>query len=133
MKDPFRGSRLKIKRANKHLADFHDMFVTFSKSDCYAATVEEDSEKRTHSLHFVVDVQGLNAIRDEATVIIGDILHNLRSALDHLWYQVILACDGKPSPWTSFPIRDTREELKAPIDGALEKEQITERVAKFVT
>jgi hypothetical protein len=37
-------------------------------------------------------------------VILGDVLHNLRSALDHLMWQVTLLDGGKPDRQTQFPI-----------------------------
>src|SRR6266700_3504563 len=111
------GSRLKVEWVEKHILKLYLMFRNFSESDFYTVRVEEHPEKRTHSLHFDINLSALNF--EESALIIGDALHNLRSALDHIYYQVVLACDGKPSKWTSFPIMDSREELKGKINGAL--------------
>jgi hypothetical protein len=69
---------------------------------------------------------------DEIALTIGDVLHNLRSALDLLWYQVVLKCNGTPTKWTRFPVRDTRQELISPLKGALEKKQISVPIFNFV-
>lgn len=45
-------------------------------------------------------------------VILGDVLHNLRSALDHLIWQVTLLDGGKPDSRTQFPIvRESKAEF----------------------
>jgi hypothetical protein len=44
--------------------------------------------------------------------IIGDCLHNLRSALDHLAWQLVLLDGQKPSFATSFPVRRTKDESR---------------------
>lgn len=41
------------------------------------------------------------------SVIVGDVLHNLRSALDHLAWELVKRAGGKPGRHTSFPICDT--------------------------
>jgi hypothetical protein len=38
------------------------------------------------------------------SVICGDIVHNLRSALDHLVWQLVIAEGSEPGKWNSFPI-----------------------------
>jgi len=40
-------------------------------------------------------------------IIAGDIFHNLRSALDHLVYQLVLRDGNKPTRWNEFPIYDS--------------------------
>lgn len=43
------------------------------------------------------------------SVIVGDILHNLRSALDHLAWQLVQFAGAKPGFHTKFPIHDTEK------------------------
>src|SRR3990172_3595613 len=45
----------------------------------------------------------------------GDVIQNLRSALDHLAYQLVLVGTGKPGPFfhVYFPIFDSAPEYKA--------------------
>jgi hypothetical protein len=38
----------------------------------------------------------------------GDVIHNLRSALDHLIYQLVIANGGKPDTSTAFPLWRTK-------------------------
>src|SRR5256885_1099179 len=128
----FKGSRLKVERAKKHLADFHNTFVAFSNSNFKSLGVEEHLEKRTHSLRIEMDMGAFNALGDEATLIIGDVLHNLKSALDHLYYQLVVASKGKPSKHTRFPVRDTREELEAYIVELLKKKKVLPEIGNLI-
>ncbi len=63
---------------------------------------------------------------------IGDVLHNLRSALDILWNDIIIECGGKVSKYSRFPIRDTADELKAPLINILKEQQIEIEVHDFL-
>jgi hypothetical protein len=42
------------------------------------------------------------------SLLAGDVVHNLRSALDHLIYQLVIANRGKPNTRTAFPMWPTR-------------------------
>jgi hypothetical protein len=124
------GSRLKIKRANKHIADLNSMLSIFSNSDFYGLSIENDAKQGTNFLRIEVDESGFPM--DDAVLIIGDALHNLRSALDHLYYKVVIHCGGKPTQWTRFPIFDSGDYLVTRLDSALEKKQITVPVARQI-
>ncbi len=47
------------------------------------------------------------AIDPIAATIAGDIVHNLRSALDHLAWQLVLLDNGRPTEDTSFPLHES--------------------------
>jgi hypothetical protein len=64
----------------------------------------------------------------QAALIIGDTLHNLRSALDILYWKIMTLNKSSPTKWTRFPIADEREEFKRQIGAALKKQQISEPV-----
>lgn len=63
-----------------------------------------------------------------ASIVSGDYVHNLRSALDHLAWQLVKVSGAKPGPWTSFPtygdkddfIRDVQQRAKKRGPGPLE-------------
>ena len=125
----FTESHEKIKRALKHIYDFNSLFNDFFGSDFYSIHIDKDAEMRTNNIRFE-----LHAFLDvtEAALIIGDVLHNLRSALDLMYYQVVLRCNGNPTKWTRFPIRDTRQELEGFLNGALKQKQITPAIQAFI-
>lgn len=106
------------------------MFIAFSKSDFYAMTIEHDAERGTNFLWVQIDASRFPL--EDAALTIGDALHNLRSALDHLWHRVVLACGGTPTNWTRFPIGNAGDSLIAALNGALEKKQITVPIVQFL-
>jgi hypothetical protein len=57
---------------------------------------------------------------------IGDALHNLRSALDLLYYRIFNELTGKADKFTRFPIRDEREELVSSINGGLKEKKLAD-------
>jgi hypothetical protein len=129
--DPFHTtSRLKIKRAYKHVDELNTMLGAFAESNFYAIKVEHDPKQRTNFVCFDIDITTFPMT--DAALTIGDALHNLRSALDHLWYQVVLDCGGTPTYWTSFPIRDAGDSVVNALNSALEKKQINTQVAELV-
>jgi hypothetical protein len=130
MFDGFIGSRLKIKRAYKHISDINSLLRSFEDSDFYDLSVKTDAESGENFLRAVIN-EGLPV--DEYALIIGDALHNLRSALDLVYYETVLLCGGTPSKWTRFPIRDTREELVSRLDSALKNKQISIRVHALIS
>ena len=50
----------------------------------------------------------------EIVAIVGDALHNMRSALDHLVYQLILTAGKNPTRKAAFPIADGAAEYGSP-------------------
>jgi hypothetical protein len=130
VEERLKSARLKVEWAEKHMLQIHDMFLEFSRSDFYSMRVEEDSEEKTHSLRIDIDLRALNV--ENCALIIGDVLHNLRSALDHLYYQVVLGCDGTPTTWTHFPVFESSQKLAGWINGAVGRKQITTAVATLL-
>jgi hypothetical protein len=133
MSHPFNDSHEKVKRAKKHIHDLEILLEEFASSQLYTVTVEECTWKygwlrNELSITIASDKQ----FRISAALIIGDALHNLRSALDILFHQVILSCDGIPDNHTKLPIRNCRKELEAALNGALEEKKITAGVMDFV-
>jgi hypothetical protein len=118
MAENFHGSKKKIQRAAKHLSDLNQWLT---KGDFYILTVNQDAERR-NLLSLGFDPEEFPA--EDAAVMIGDVLHNLRSALDILWNDIIVECGGTVTKWSRFPIRDTVDELKAPLSNLLKEKQI---------
>lgn len=88
------GCWAKVSRAEEHLADLRNRVQGFVNSGAYRITKEQD---------FYADevvVYG-EVVREPPMtdwgVVIGDIVHNLRSALDQLVWQLTLA-SGKTPP-----------------------------------
>jgi hypothetical protein len=110
--DRLLGIRAKIKRAKEHIRDLQTRIDELINPDSYAIIVEDDPKTGDK----VYRAQFRSPIPPELPAIIGDVLHNLRSALDHLVWQLVKAAGNKPSRENSFPIftkaKDFRDLLK---------------------
>jgi hypothetical protein len=117
----FSASRKKVERAMKHIRDLNALLVGFSESDFYAVRVEEYKGRN----HVVIDFRKQFPV-DDAALIIGDALHNLRSALDIMYYQAFHETSGITDHRTKFPFRDEWEELVSAIDGGLKEKGLSD-------
>jgi hypothetical protein len=101
--------RPKIERAKQHIGDLERAILDYRSTDPYRLRVEEDFKAREK----VYLVHERSPIPEQLALIAGDAVHNLRSALDHLAWQLVEAGPGSPSKGTSFPIRDTAPKKEA--------------------
>jgi hypothetical protein len=125
----FQGSRLKVERAYKHITDIDSILEAFIGSDFYNLTVDKHSETGENFLLCNITSR---LEEEEIALIIGDVLHNLRSALDLLYYETVVLCNGTPSKWTRFPFADTREQLVSRLNSALEEKRITRNIYNLI-
>jgi hypothetical protein len=97
------GVRLKLERAQFHLKNVDDLAGPLEAA-CREAVVghpEQDGRQYVYRISEVPPIDPLIGI------ILGDAVHNLRSSLDHLAWQLVVAYGGTPSDKTAFPILRT--------------------------
>lgn len=110
----FRDARLKIDRAKKHLSDFRSAVI--AQNDTFTATIEYHPDTKAQSL--VHGFPNLEGALSELSLIVGDAIHNLHSALDFAWCSTICAhLPDKFSDSTKFPVRNTLQELEGALRG----------------
>jgi hypothetical protein len=112
--DHFAQSDLKLKRANKHIADVNT--IIRSLPDAYVVTIERDDKARQQSLKY--NLPNAENIALEIALVTGDAIHNLRTALDYAWVGTIgrlvpSALDSR----TKFPVYPTRNDLEGALKG----------------
>jgi hypothetical protein len=95
---------LKLERATEHLRDL-DVQV----GDWLEVAYRYDAELDPQSGKKHIRMKVLNPPPERLRTIIGDCLHNLRSALDNLAYELAVAHQGGPLPepydrWSEFPV-----------------------------
>jgi hypothetical protein len=107
--DRMLGFRAKLERAKKHVGDLVAMRDTFFETEPYKIIIEDEAKTgdRVFRVSKVVEVP------TEILAAIGDIFHNLRCALDHLAWQLVLANGRTGTPQTAYPIFDTIKIYKA--------------------
>jgi len=128
MSTPFDTSRRKIERAEKHISDLDRLFTNLALSDFYDLVIDTNSETGENGLSIHYDHSKI-PLTDSA-LILGDALHNLRSALDIAYYRIV--AEGTATDWTRFPICDSRESLEATLNSALKQKQITTKVSDII-
>ncbi len=108
--------QLKLNRALEHFNNFNTLAQAWIESEAWAAVPECEIETRKH----IVRLRVFEPPDDpRIPLLIGDCVHNLRAALDHLAYGLAIAVHGIDPPpneaTTGFPIT-TRS---AQFDGSL--------------
>jgi hypothetical protein len=97
---PYGHAILKIERANKHIHEFGDRIL--ATSDRYGPSLHMDLKTGEQFLYYKM---GDYMLRGELAVIAGDAIHNLRSALDIAWLEIVREVGTKPiKKWNKFPI-----------------------------
>jgi hypothetical protein len=112
MSELFHGARLKIERAKKHIRDLDGILASIKEHD-HSVIVEIDPDTGYDSLKFVPG----KTIPEEFMCVVGDALHNLRTALDYVANEIEFVNNRERTEYTKFPVRDTRDELVATING----------------
>jgi hypothetical protein len=103
MGDELAGVELKIGRAQTHLDELKERLGVVLDPDRYDFPVQLDPKTKRHAYK----VRGLPAVDPEWSILVGEILYQLRSALDHLAWQLVKLDGGTPTTQTQFPIRDS--------------------------
>ena len=102
----FESARRKLERANQHIADLKTVSIAFtSKLHNFGFYNEADA--------MVVEVRLSEPIPSALPLLIGDAVHNLRTALDHATWELIGLDRGKQDRWLTFPASRTQGDYEA--------------------
>jgi len=104
--------RVKIERAEKHIVDLDGEIRTFLATKPYRVREDVDT-KHVYKISHVTEVPG------PIVAIAGDVIQNLRSALDHLANQLMLVRLGvvASDQESHFPIGNTAGKYEANLRG----------------
>jgi hypothetical protein len=116
------GVDLKIKRGKSQVAYLKGAIEEACAPERQRFVFERDGQTGEH----LYRAFGVPVVRPEWKVIVGEILFNLRSALDHLAWQVVLLAKGTPYKKTNFPIRDTPLDSDGNLVGANFRPPVTD-------
>ena len=100
MTHPLDSARLKVRRAEDHLKEIEKVMRDFWYANANGITLDPDPQTRG----YIVRIAGSPRPPESLPLLIGDCVHNLRSALDHLMWQLVVANHKKPSNKTQFPV-----------------------------
>lgn len=96
------GARMKIDRARKQIRFLESEFQRFYDAQTYVVTQEPDFETGRKRAQFRITSE----FPEDWSIIIGEIVHDLRSALDHAVYELTVRECGRPLVRTEFPVFD---------------------------
>ena len=94
---------IKIERAGHHIEELHKALGAFWNRNPYDFRWEDDPVRQERAYY----LNKVQQIPIGVVAIVGDALHNMRSALDHLAYQLVLAAGNIPERATAFPIAES--------------------------
>jgi hypothetical protein len=97
---PYGNAALKIERANKHIFDFQERLL--ASSDRYGPSLHLDGNTGEKFLYYSMEDRYL---RSDLALIAGDAIHNLRSALDIAWVEIV---GSRATKFTKFPIDSSK-------------------------
>ncbi len=103
MAEPLAGVRLKVGRAKAHLAELEENIGAALKPNAEHFLGEFDPESKRH----IYRAQNLPVLDPEWALQAGEVTYQLRSALDHLAWQLVEREGTTPNKKTQFPIRDS--------------------------
>jgi len=103
------GVYAKLDRARVHATELKALVEESLRN---AGGFESRPGDRPGELVFVAT--GVPRIDPAWSTVLGDVLTNLRAALDHLAWQLVVLSDGEPTKQTSFPIRTPGPDGQAP-------------------
>lgn len=114
----FESSRLKIKRADQHINNLKILVSDFLKTDFYTL----EANYKTHIQQVAYRVVRVDPLPENVPLVLGDAIHNLRSALEHFMWETVDRFGGTPPDLhTSFPIAMTEQQYRS----AFAKREIT--------
>lgn len=124
----------KLRRAREHLQTLHNEITRARRLDNHTITVEDDVQ----ACEYVFRVHNVRDADPNWSYLIGDCVHNLRSALDHLVYQLSIRKLGRDlteeeGRRVGFPIEEKPARFPRPDEGRLEHVRIGEytRIAEL--
>jgi len=108
----FHETKLKISWANRHIETLKAALVSFLNTKFCRLYFDKESNPGRSLLKFEM----IQPVPEHIPLIIGDVIHNLRSALDIMACKIITLAGEKPSTLLCFPIKETREKLLKTLD-----------------
>jgi hypothetical protein len=124
MKHPLSASDIKIQRARKHLAKLETASAAFVSSRPVKFKVETIESDSGRSFNFQMH---MDAVPDDVGAIVGDVIHNLRAALDLTAADVVRSA-GEDDKKVSFPFCEGEEDL----DGIIKRRNFDKAGAEAV-
>ena len=121
----FKGARLKIDRANRHIHELIHIITRFLDTDfCRLVTEPEEGNTGRNRLKVVASAD----YPPHIPLIVGDAIHNLRSALDH----VVVQITGIDADFMGLPTGKKRYDIESKSTSYKTIKQTAPPFAQFI-
>lgn len=109
MSNDLSSAKMKVEWAKAHIGDLHRLIASYAHPDNHTIVMKVDPASVTDKAFLKSE-----PVPSNFRMHFGDIVHNLRTALDHVAYVFL---EGKvPEGERHFPFRETRASLKSTLD-----------------
>ena len=117
MSTSFKGARLKVKRADKYIADIELSINSLKKRLVCRAHVNPSTGNEYIKCDFA-DLQDRESF-EYLPAIIGDAVHNLKCSLDHAWLETMSRLiPSRDWSRSKFPVHPTRDDFESAPNNA---------------
>ncbi|TCB17800.1 hypothetical protein E0J18_12020 [Rhizobium leguminosarum bv. viciae] len=120
------GTKLKVDRAKRHLNEYNAILKAFIERDPYQITYELDPL----SGELVMAARVREGLPAELSTVIGDVVHNLRSALDQMVCALVRSNGQKVTRAHSFPIAEAAQKFAKLASVRLE--HVPQKARRFI-
>lgn len=118
----FETAKLKIERADHHIDDLDTTFSRFVRDNQYEPSVANHPETETARIH-IEFARAAPPLNWYATII-GDAIHNLRTALDHMTWEMVGNDGGTQNRQLKFPVGNSRARFEVACNGIRTPSQV---------
>ncbi len=116
MTQPFHGAKLKVQRAGEHIQQLHLRLTEFVRDNGHIVRVKRETNTGCDALEFIP----CKTLPPDFMCIVGDVVHNLRCALDFALSDIEFALTGQRTKDVEFPTYKARDYLERAITKRLE-------------
>src|SRR5271165_6529198 len=125
---PFTDAQLKIERAREHIKQFNIYVRQFAEANGHSIRVHSNTNTGYDALEFIP----CGVVPPEFMCIVGDAIHNLRSALDVAMSEIEFINTGKRTGDMIFPAYKTGDQLRRAITKRGLEDKATKRVIDYI-
>ena len=119
--DRLAGIDAKLDRAEQQIKTLKEFWATWpTREKAYRLVAQIDEGKRRYIWQWCV----VKPLPPEPALLMDEIIHHLRSALDHLAAYLVEACGGKPTQATKWPFEGSRWGWERNVEGRNRRWQI---------
>jgi hypothetical protein len=106
---PLDNAYIRLDRAEEHLKELTSAGVEIVNAEMQSILNSLQMRMRAQPTLELRFWQPLNTIPPKFAVLIGEVIQNLRIALEYLVYELAILDSGNVQPGTQFPIADTEK------------------------